>query len=377
MWHKTMWRSLINIYHLGIKELWSLRSDVVMCVLIVLSFTVFIVIPTKNAVVDMRNASVAVVDEDNTPLSRALFFSLQEPYFKKPALVSGDEAMARLDDNTYTFVVWIPRRFEADINAQRKPAIQVLVDATAMTQAGNGAGYISQILGETLKQYFPQAQFPQPVTMDIRVAFNPNLYGGWFFGITNMISIVSMLAIVLTGAALIRERERGTVEHLLVMPLRPLEIALGKVWANSLVILIAMFFCIQCVVKWFLDIPLQGSLTLFLVGSALYLFAISAIGIFLGTVARSMPQLGLLFLPIVMSIAVLSGGLTPLDVMPKPIHYFMLLIPSSHFTNFAMAVLFRGAGFTLVWQQIAAMIVIGVCFLTGALLRFRGVIGKQ
>jgi ABC-2 type transport system permease protein len=85
----------------------------------------------------------------------------------------------------------------------------------------------------------------------------------------------------------------------------------------------------------------------------------------------------LLFLPIVMSIAVLSGGLTPLDVMPKPIHYFMLLIPSSHFTNFAMAVLFRGAGFTLVWQQIAAMIVIGVCFLTGALLRFRGVIGKQ
>lgn len=296
MWHKTMWRSLINIYHLGIKELWSLRSDVVMCVLIVLSFTVFIVIPTKNAVVDMRNASVAVVDEDNTPLSRALFFSLQEPYFKKPALVSGDEAMARLDDNTYTFVVWIPRRFEADMNAQRKPAIQVLVDATAMTQAGNGAGYISQILGETLKQYFPQAQFPQLVTMDIRVAFNPNLYGGWFFGITNMISIVSMLAIVLTGAALIRERERGTVEHLLVMPLRPLEIALGKVWANSLVILIAMFFCIQCVVKWFLDIPLQGSLTLFLVGSALYLFAISAIGIFLGTVARSMPQLGLLFL---------------------------------------------------------------------------------
>lgn len=377
MWHKTMWRSLVNIYHLGIKELWSLRSDVVMCVLIVLSFTVFIIVPTKNAVMDMRNASVAVVDEDNTPLSRALFYALQRPYFKPPVLIAGDQAIQRMDDSTYTFVVWIPRRFEADINARRQPAIQVLVDATAMTQAGNGAAYISQIFGETLKQYFPQAQFPQPVTMDMRVAFNPNLHGGWFFGITNMISIVSMLAIVLTGAALIRERERGTVEHLLVMPLRPVEIALGKVWANSTVILVAMFLCIQFVIKIILGIPLQGSLALFLFGAALYLFSISAIGIFLGTVARSMPQLGLLFLPIVMSIAVLSGGLTPLDAMPKPIHYFMLLIPSSHFTNFSMAVLFRGADFWMVWKQIASMSAIGVCFLTGALLRFRGVIGKQ
>lgn len=366
-----MWRSVINIYHLGIKELWSLRSDVVMSVLIVLSFTVFIIIPAKNAVVDMRNASIAVVDEDNSPLSRALFFSLREPYFKPPVLITGEQVNARMDDGTYTFVVWIPRRFAADVQTGRKPALQVLVDATAMTQAGNGAAYISQILGETLKQSFPQVKFPEPVAMDVRVSFNPNLYGDWFFAITNMISIVSMLAIVLTGAALIRERERGTVEHLLVMPLRPVEIALGKVWANSLVILVAMFLCIQIIVKHVLGVPLQGSLTLFLFGSGLYLFSISAIGIFLGTVARSMPQLGLLFLPIVMSIAVLSGGLTPLDAMPDAIHYFMLLIPSSHFTNFAMAVLFRDAGFSLVWQQIAAMSAIGVVFLTLSLLRFR------
>ncbi len=364
-------RSLINIYHLGIKELWSLRSDVVMCVLIVLSFTIFIIIPAKNAVVDMRNASIAVVDEDNSPLSRALFFSLQQPYFKPPVLISGEQVNANMDDGTYTFVVWIPARFEADVQTRRNPALQVLVDATAMTQAGNGAAYIAQMLGETVKQYFPQVQFPEPVQMDVRVSFNPNLYGDWFFAITNMISIVSMLAIVLTGAALIRERERGTVEHLLVMPLRPVDIALGKVWANSLVILVAMFFCIEIIVQLVLGVPLQGSLLLFLFGSALYLFAISAIGIFLGTVARSMPQLGLLFLPIVMSIAVLSGGLTPLDAMPNAIHYFMLMIPSSHFTNFAMAVLFRGAGFALVWQQFAAMSAIGVVFLTLSLLRFR------
>ena len=372
-----MWRSLVNIYHLGIKELWSLRSDLVMCVLIVLSFTVFVIVPSRNAVMDTRNASVAIIDEDRTPLSRSLFVALQPPYFKPPVLLDSGKVDQKMDDGSYTFMLWIPRDFEADLVSGRKPVIQVLVDATAMTQAGNGAAYLAQIIGDTLKGYYPESVPPQPVAMNMRIAYNPNLYSSWFFAVINIINMISMLAIVLTGAALIRERERGTVEHLLVMPLRPLEIALGKVWANSAVILVAMYLCLQLVVRGVLDVPLNGSLPLFFFGAALYLYAVSAIGIFLGTVARSMPQLGLLFLPVVMVIVVLSGGLTPLDVMPAPIRYIMLAMPSSHFTTFSMAVLFRGAGFMLVWKQVAAMSVIGFCFLGGALLRFRSSIGKQ
>lgn len=372
-----MWNSLKNIYYLGIKELWSLRSDVVMCVLIVLSFTVFVIIPSKNAVLDTRNASVAIVDEDQTPLSRSLFFALQEPYFKRPVILDPGEVDKVMREGKFTFVVWIPHRFQADMEAGNQPTIQLLIDATAMSQAGNGASYLVDIITQTLTEASQATAPALPVGLNMRIAYNPNLSGSWFMAVTNVINMIAMLAIVLTGAALIRERERGTVEHLLVMPLRPIDIALSKLWANGMVIVVAMFSSLLVVVQGVLQVPLQGSLLLLLLGTALYLFALSAIGIFLGTIARSMPQLGLLFLPIVILIVVLSGGLTPLEAMPKGIQYFMQIMPSSHFTSFAMAVLFRGAGFGLVWKQIAAMSVIGVVFLSFALLRFRSSISAS
>ena len=365
-----MWNSIRNIYFLGMKELMSLRSDLVMCVLIVLSFTVFIYIPSQNAALDTRNASIAIVDQDHTPLSRTVFAAFQEPYFKLPVLLDAGDIDRVMAAGDYTFVVWIPERFQADMLDNRQPSIQLLVDATAMSQAGNGAAYITEVIGKTL-QTASDTTAVMPININMRVAYNPNLYSSWFFAINNLINMISMLAIVLTGAALIRERERGTVEHLLVMPLRPIEIAIGKVWANSAVILVAVLMCIFIVIRGVLHVPVAGSLTLFMFGSALYLFAVSSIGIFLGTVARSMPQLGLLFLPIVLLISVLSGGLTPMEAMPAGIQYVMTVMPSSHFTQFAMAVLFRGAGLNLVWQPVVSMCLIGVVFLTLSLLRFR------
>lgn len=372
-----MWNSLKNIYFLGLKELWSLRSDVVMCVLIVLSFTVFVIIPSKNAVLNTRHASVAIVDDDNTPLSRSLFFALQEPYFKAPVVIDAGQVDQVMREGKFTFVLRIPHRFQADIVAGQQPTLQILVDATAMSQAGNGTAYLVDIISSTLMAETRAAVSVMPVNLNVRIAYNPNLSGTWFMAITNIINMIAMLAIVLTGAALIRERERGTVEHLLVMPLRPIDIALSKLWANGIVIIAAMFTSLFVVVQGILEVPLHGSLLLLLLGTALYLFALCAIGIFLGTIARNMPQLGLLFLPVVILIVVLSGGLTPLEAMPTGIQYFMTIMPSSHFTKFAMAVLFRGANFSLVWKQIVAMSIIGLVFLSFSLLRFRSSISAS
>lgn len=372
-----MWNNLKKIYYLGLKELWSLRSDVVMCVLIVLSFTVFVIIPSKNAVLDTRNASIGIVDEDQTPLSRSLFFAFHAPYFKAPVQLDPGHVDDLMRDGKFTFVVWIPQRFQADMVAGKQPTIQLLIDATAMSQAGNGASYLVDIINSTLKAESRGLPPVMQVNLNMRIAYNPNLSGNWFMAINTVINMIAMLAIVLTGAALIRERERGTVEHLLVMPLRPIDIALSKLWANGMVIIVAMYLSLLIVVQGILEVPLQGSLLLLLLGTALYLFALCAIGIFLGTVARSMPQLGLLFLPVVILIVVLSGGLTPLESMPKGIQYFMHVMPSSHFTRFAMAVLFRGAGFALVWKEIVAMSIIGMVFLSFALLRFRSSISTS
>ena len=188
-----------------------------------------------------------------------------------------------------------------------------------------------------------------------------------------IINNVTMLAIILAGAAIIREREHGTMDHLLIMPLTPFEIAMAKIWANGLVITVAVGLSLSIIVRLLLGIPIVGSIPLFMVGVMLYLFFATAIGIFLGTVARSMPQLGLLFMLIAVPMNMLSGSFTPLDSMPPLLQAIMQASPSTHFVTFAQAILYRGAGIDIVWPQFLAVTVIGVVFLALALLRFRKV----
>jgi ABC-2 type transport system permease protein len=188
-----------------------------------------------------------------------------------------------------------------------------------------------------------------------------------------IINNVTMLAIVLAGAAVVREREHGTMDHLLVMPLSPFEIAMSKIWANGLVITVAVGLSLYVVVRGLLGVPIAGSVPLFLCGVAIYLFFATAIGIFLGTIARSMPQLGLLYLLVFLPMNLLSGSNTPLESMPAWLATLMQASPSTHFVSFAQAILYRGAGFSVVWRQFALVAVIGGLFLALALVRFRKV----
>ena len=186
-----------------------------------------------------------------------------------------------------------------------------------------------------------------------------------------IIGNINMLALVLAGAAIIREREHGTMDHLLAMPLTPLEIASAKVWANGLVIAIAVGFSLWIVVRILLGIAIVGSIPLFMAGVALYLFFATAIGIFLGTVARSMPQLGLLFLLVALPMNILSGGNTPIDSMPVWLQAIMRLSPSTHFVSLAQAILFRDAGIDLVWPEFLAVALVGSIFFVLSIVRFR------
>jgi len=180
-----------------------------------------------------------------------------------------------------------------------------------------------------------------------------------------------MLAIILAGGALVRERERGTIDHLLTMPLRPTEIMTSKVWANSLVIVIATALSLRFIVQTALHVPIAGSVPLFLLGTAVYLFSATALGILLGTIARTMPQLGLLFMMVALPMNLLSGSNTPVDSMPAALQAVVQVFPSTHYVDFAQAILYRGAGFEIVWRSFAIVAGIGALFFTVALFRFR------
>ncbi|MBI2534832.1 MAG: ABC transporter permease [Deltaproteobacteria bacterium] len=366
-------QSATNIVQLGIKELLSLRRDAVMMVLIVYAFTFAVYVPAQHAQTELRNASVAVADEDRSPLSAAIRDALLPPYFQLPKEINASEIDAVMDAGRYTFVIDFPPRFQADAAAGRRPVVQINVDATAITQAAQGASYIQQVIGQEARSFIERGQAlpSEPVGVVTRAMFNPNLQSKWFMGVVQLINVITMLSIVLTGAALMRERERGTVEHLLVLPVRPAEIMTAKVLANGLVITLAATLSLKLVIQGLLEIPIAGSVPLFLLGTVIYLFSGTALGIFLATLARSMPQFGLLAFPVFMVMILLSGGTTPIQSMPQWLQNFMQISPSTHFVSFAQAILYRGAGFDVVWRQFAAIALIGAAFFLTALLRFR------
>jgi ABC-2 type transport system permease protein len=364
---------LANVYRLGLKELTSLRYDPVLVVLIVYCFTFSIISASRGVKMELENASVAVVDEDRSQLSARMIDALRPPQFQAPARIGLGEVDAAMDAGTYTFVIDIPSRFQADAAEGRHPVVQVNVDATAMSTAGAGARFLERVLVEEPLYYLQgNEETPPPeITAATRLAFNPNAESMWFMAVMQVVSQVTLLSILLTGAALIREREHGTIEHLLVMPLVSGEIMLAKVWANALVILIAATFALVVIVQGVLGVPIAGALWLFVLGLAVYLFSLTALGIVLATLARTMPQFGLLSIPVYLVMYLLSGASTPLESMPDLLQRLMLVSPTTHFVAFVKSVVFRGAGFDLVWPNLAAILAIGVVAFTAALARFR------
>lgn len=368
-----MRRRLANILRLGIKELYSLRRDPVLVALIVWAFTFSIYAAATGISHDLKNAAVAIVDQDHSPLSQRIRDALLPPQFQEPVLIPMREIDPGLDTRRYSFVLVIPHRFQADLLAGNQPELLVEIDATMTMQAGIGAQQIGSILTQEINRFLSEdgAGTAEPVELQVRYAFNPNITTSWFTSIMELINNVTMITIVLTGAALIREREHGTIEHLLVMPLTPFEIMLAKVWANGLVIVLAVAVSLWVVVERMLGVPIAGSIPLFLFGTGLYLFFAAALGIFLGTIARSMPQFGLLFILVALPIMLLSGGETPLESQPEALQTVMQTVPSTHYVSLAQAILFRGADFATVWPHFVVVALVGAAILVLAGLGFR------
>lgn len=278
-----------------------------------------------------------------------------------------------MDMGLYTFALDISPNFQRDVLAGRVPKIQLNVDATRMSQAFIGNSYIQNIVTGEVTDFVQEhrAMITLPAELEVRARFNPSLNSVWFGSVMEIINSITMLSIILTGAALIREREHGTIEHLLAMPLTPFEIMMAKVWSMGLVVVVVATASLFLIVQGLLEVPIGGSIGLFVVGMTLNLFATTSMGIFMGTVARSMPQMGLLMIIVLLPLQMLSGGSTPRESMSELVQNIMLLAPTTHFVSLAQAILYRGAGFKIVWPEFLTLITIGSVLFSLALARFR------
>ena len=366
-------RDLSHVFHLGVKELWSLIRDPMMLILIAYSFTLAVTSAATALPETLHKAPIAIVDEDQSTLSRRIVSSFYPPNFVLFELDSVSPVDAGMDAGRYTFALTIPVGFQKDVLAGKRPAVQLNVDATRMSQAFAGSGHIQQMLSQEVAEFVRgyRSDVTLPIELVPRMRFNPALEQSWFGSIMEIINQITMISIILAGAALIREREHGTIEHLLVMPVTPGQIMLAKVWATGLVVLAVTAASLVFVIQGVLAVPIQGSILLFLVCVTLHLMATTSMGIFMATVSRSMPQFGLLLILTLLPLQMLSGGMTPRESMPEAAQILMMAAPTTHFTAVAQAILYRGAGFEVVWPQMLAIFVIAVVFFWLAMSRFR------
>ncbi|MEO1138207.1 MAG: ABC transporter permease [Pseudomonadota bacterium] len=366
-------RRIHRIFWLGLKEMMSLRRDWVMMMLLAYSFTLAPVMEATGVSTSVNNASIAFSDEDDSQLSRVLATAFFPPEFQPVVQIQPGTGAAQMDAGKFLFVVSVPPGFEQDLRAARAPEIQVLIDATAMEQAGIGSNYVTSILSDEIRRFAVGADLAveSPIELVVHSAFNPNRDTVQFASIVAIIGQIMWLTTILTGAAMIREREHGTIEHLLAMPISPFDIAMAKIWANAAVVLVAATLALTFVLEGFLGVTIVGSKALFLVGTAVFLFTATALGVFIATLAQSMAQFALLVMLIVLPMLMLSGGETPIESQPDWLQVVTLILPSRHFMSFSQAIVYKGAGLETVWVEFLSIALLGAALLTLSLLMFR------
>ena len=373
-------RSIKNILALSAKELRSLFSDTVLVVLIVFAFTALVHSAATGINNDVNNASVGVIDADQSVLSHRILDALQQPHFQKPVPVRREEVNELLDKGKLMFVLEFPPNFQRDVEMGREPKVQLLTDATNMAQAGLGQSYIGHIFQNELVDFLKQKDLIDemtPVKSVATLVFNPNATDMWPAAVMEVDNMITMITLVLVGAAVIRERERGTIEHLLVMPVKSAEIVLAKIIANGLVICTIALLSMHFMVGGLLQVPLLGSLTLFALGAGLFMFSIASLAVMLATLAPTMPQYSLLMMPVYIIALMFSGSSSPRSNMPETAQWISEYWPTTQFITLAQNVLLRGAGFDVVWPQMVAMTISGALFLGFALFRFRRMLEQQ
>lgn len=363
-----------HTYTLGKKEVKSFLNDKVFVIFVVWAFTLNIIIAANSGNLEVKNAAVAIVNEDHSELSRNIIKSLRQPYFQQPAEIYFKEIDDVLDKGKYSFVIVIPSQFQADLIANKPTEVQLNIDATVISQAYVGSTYIKEIINKEISNFLEsnlESDEVRPVFEQVvRIKYNPNTKSEWFMSISEIIMMGTILSMMLPAVALVREKESGTIEHLLVMPITPSEIMISKIWSNSIIILLFAIASMLFIVKGYYGVKIEGSLILFFVGFVIFQFSIASLGIVLATFASNTAQLALLTIVTMMPMVFLSGAFTPVESMSPMVQKIMFLSPLKHCMDFSFAVVFRSATLFEAWKPLSFMTLYGIILFTVSSLRF-------
>lgn len=362
------------------KELLELGRDSVLIIFVIYAFTGDIFTAASGLNMDLTNAGLSVVDHDRTDLSRELIARFPAPYFSLRAEPKSErELLGRLDSGADILGIVIPPDFQSDLTHGKPAALQMFLDGSRASHAALAEGYGREIIGGISEEIALRrlgldaaARRALPtIEPALRVRFNPNRESPYFNGLNEMLSMMSLLAIALCAAALIREREHGTIEQLLVSPLAPWEIMLAKVTAATLVVLAGAALATFGMLVPYFHLPVRGSLLLFFACSAAFVFSMAGLGLVVASVCRTMPQVAMMTIIVIAPLLFLSGAWTPPEAMPGWLADATVLSPLRWFNEIAFGIFFRGATLRDLLMPIAAMNALGALFFLWGAIRFR------
>jgi ABC-2 type transport system permease protein len=363
------------------KEFLQLARDLILSAFIVYAFTADIYIAGAGVSMQLKDAALFVLDQDRSAASRELIGRFRPPEFRFHGLLDHpSEAARKLDHGEAMVVLDIPPDFEKNLIAGRPAAVQIQVDTTNSVLGFLAAGYARQITEgfglETALGREGASRGNLPVILDRhRVWYNPNQNDTWFMTLSELMTIVTLFSILLPAAAMVREKERGTVEQLLVSPLSPFEIMLPKILSMTVVILVGCGISILFIIKGIFHVPLTGSLVLFFAVTALYVFTTAGLGLLIATLARNLAQVGMITVLVFIPMLFLSGAWTPPEAMPVWMRAVMAISPLHYYIDTGFGILLKGAGLALLWPQILAIAALGSLIFTLGLARFRSQFG--
>jgi ABC-2 type transport system permease protein len=365
---------------LAMKEIRQLLRDRALFIYTVYIFTANIIIAAGGASNELRDSPVRVHDADRSVASRELIYHFQRPRFRLAGEVeSASAAMRMLDRGETQMILDIPPDFGESLRRQQPAHVQALIDTSQANTGYLASSYAARIVARFSEDWAQRniiraggdpRNLPA-IKNELRVWYNPDLNDKWFNTISELLTMVTVACILLPAAAMIREKERGTLEQLLVSPLTPLQIMLSKLLSMMLVMLCGTTVAVFGIMLPLYHVPFVGSVPLFFLLTALYAFTNAGLGLAAATFARNSAQVGLVVLLMVMPIVMLSGTWTPMESMPAWLRALMYLSPLRHFIEIAYGILLRGAGFGLLWPSVLPMAAIGVALFALGLARFR------
>lgn len=362
------------------KELLQLFRDIPLMAFLIYSFTLSVYVTGNGIQTQLKNAGLLVSDADRSVSSRELISRFHSPYFRFDGeLTHPNEGFVRLDRGGSMMVLDIPTRFHEALVSGESTAVQLLVDTTNSPQGLSAAGYAARIVGQfsqelimTRNGQMGSSSTTVPMILsDHRVWFNQDQNETWFESISHLLRMITIFAVLLPAAALVREKERGTVEQLLVSPLTPAQIMLPKVVAMTVVILSATAVALFGVMLPVFGVPIRGSVALLFLLTALFIVATAGIGVFASTVTKNQAQVGMMTLLVVAPMLLLSGIFTPLETMPAWVRYLMALSPLRYFIEIATGILLKGIGLEMLWSQVLSMVALGGALFGFGMWRFR------